>query len=67
MRVLGVIGTTMILSFMWLDSFVLMCAAVFVQIDADSEAALFSSERPLTLVHRQERHSRHMRESRRVE
>ena len=30
MRVLGIIGTTMILSFMWLDSFVLMCAAVFV-------------------------------------
>jgi len=26
-----------------------MCAAMFVQIDADSEAALFSSDRPLTL------------------
>jgi MFS family permease len=30
MRVLGTIGTTMVLGFVWLDSYVAMCAAVFI-------------------------------------
>jgi len=30
MRVLGIVGTTMVLGFVWLDAYPLMCAAVFV-------------------------------------